>query len=112
MNTRTLLLIAADTLLGASLTAQDTVTPKREAQVERRAERQQKRIDAGVASGKLTAKETAKLEKREAKIDKDIQKAEADGKITKKEQAKINAEQNRASGKIYKKKHNARNQPK
>ncbi len=112
MNRKHLLLLLAGTLIsGAALLAQDTATPKREAQVERRAARQEKRIDQGVASGKLTAKEAQHLEKREGKIDKDIAKAEADGKITKKEQAKINHEQNRASRKINKKKHNARTVP-
>jgi hypothetical protein len=113
MNAKSLVLILAGTLIGGtSLLAQDTVTPKREAQVEARAHRQQKRIAQGVASGKLTAKETQNLERREAKINRDIRKAEADGKITRKEQAKINTEQNRASRKIYNKKHNAKNQPK
>lgn len=113
MNTKSLLLVLAATLIsGAALMAQDTVTPKREAQVEARAAQQQKRIAQGVASGKLTPKETQKLERRQARINRDITKAEADGKITKKEQARINAEQNRASKKIYNKKHNAKNQPK
>lgn len=112
MNRKHLFLVLAGTLISsAALLAQDTTTPKREAQVERRAARQEKRIDQGVASGKLTAKEAQNLEKREGKIDKDIAKAEADGKITKKEQARINHEQNRASRKIAKKKHNARNVP-
>ena len=109
---KTFLLALAGTLLGGALMAQETATPKREAQVERRAARQQKRIAQGVASGQLTPKETQHLEKREGKINRDIGKAEADGKITKKEQAKINAEENRASKKIYHKKHNARTQPK
>ncbi len=112
MNRTHLLLVLAGTFIsGAALLAQDTTTPKREAQVERRAARQQKRIDQGVATGKLTPKEAANLERREAKIEKDIAKAEADGKITKKEQAKLNAEENRASRKIARKKHNARTVP-
>ncbi len=108
---KSLLLVLAGSLIGGALMAQETVTPKREAQVERRATRQQKRIAQGVASGQLTPKETRNLEKREGKINHDIAKAEADGKITKKEQAKINAEQNKASKKIFHKKHNARTQP-
>jgi len=113
MSRKHLLLALAGTLIsGAALLAQDTATPKREAQVERRAARQQKRIDQGIASGKLTPKEAENLQKRDAKIDRHIAKAEADGKITKKEQVRINAEQDRASGKIARKKHNARTQPK
>ena len=103
---KTLLLILAGAMLGsAALQAQETSTPKREAQVEARAV-QQKRIAAGAASGQLTPKETQHLEKREAKLNKDIAKAEKDGKITKKEQAKLNREENRDSKKIYNKKHN------
>ena len=129
---------------GAALFAQapqpgnQTVTPKREARAEKRAERmdlqggwrgrgrqhraepgvveplrgeraerQQKRIAQGVASGQLTPKETARLERQEARIDKDIAKAEADGKITKREAGKIEREQNRESRRIKRQKHDA-----
>ena len=76
MNLKPLVLLVAAALAPALL-AQETTTPKREAQVEARANRQQKRIAQGVASGQLTPKETQNLEKREAKINKDIAKAEA-----------------------------------
>lgn len=100
-------------LLGASLAAQtpqpgiQTSTPKREQRAEGRANRQQKRIAQGVASGALTPKETARLERQEAKINKDIVRAEADGKITRKEAAKIEKEQNRESRRIHRQKHDA-----
>lgn len=106
-----LAMIVAATFIGAAaLPAQETATPKREAQVERRADRQQKRIANGVKTGQLTPREAAHLEKREAKLGRDIARAEADGKITKKEQAKLNAEENRDSRKVFRKKHNARTQ--
>lgn len=114
---RSTLTILGALLVGASLLAQapppattPTPTQKREVRMEKRADRQQKRIAQGVKSGQLTPKETAKLEKREAKINKDIAKAEADGKVTKKEAAKINREQNKASSEIHNKKHNAKHQ--
>jgi len=100
-------------LIGVSLAAQvpapapTTVNPKREARMDQRADRQQKRIAQGVASGQLTPKETAKVERKEAKINGDIAKAKADGKITKGEAAKIQKEQNQASRQIARKKHNA-----
>jgi hypothetical protein len=102
-------LLVGSLLAGSALLAQEptTLTPKRQTQVERRANRQQKRIAQGVASGQLTPKETQHLEKREGKLNKDISKAEADGKITKPEQRKLNREENRDSRKIYRKKHNA-----
>ena len=107
--TKRLALIVAGALIsGAALMAQETVTPKRETQVERRANKQQHRITRGVKSGQLTPKEIAHLEKREGKLDKDIAKAESDGKITKQEQAKLNKEENKDSKKIFRKKHNAK----
>ncbi len=111
LSTKRLALILAATMLsGAAILAQETVTPKREAQVEHRANRQQKRIAQGVKSGQLTPKETVNLEQREAKLDKNIAKAEADGKITKKEQSQLNKEENKNSKKIFHKKHNAHTQ--
>jgi hypothetical protein len=112
MNFKPLTLVLLGSLLaGTALLAQQTATPRRQAQVERRAERQQTRIAQGAASGQLTPKETQHLEKRENKLNKDIAKAESDGKITRKEQAKLNREENRDSRKIYRKKHNDRTQP-
>jgi hypothetical protein len=112
MNRKPLILFIAGALLtGLGLTAQETVTPRRQAQVERRAARQQARIAQGEASGALTPRESRRLEKREAKLDGDIAKAEADGRITRKEQARLNREENRDSRAIFRKKHNARVQP-
>lgn len=108
---RLALIVAALAFSGAALLAQETTTPKREAQVEHRASHQQKRIAQGVKSGQLTPKETAHLEKREAKLNHDIAKAEADGKITSKEQSKLTQEENKDSHRIHHKKHNACTQP-
>jgi len=102
------LLLAGSLLTGSALVAQETITPRREAQVEGRARHQQRRIAKGVASGQLTPGETLHLEKREGKLNQDIAKAEADGKITKREQGRLNREENRDSRKIFRKKHNAR----
>ncbi len=110
MNPKRLLLLAGLAAASLALGAQETSTPKREGQVQRRADRQQKRIAQGAASGQLTPKETPHLEKREAKLNNDIAAAKADGKITKQEQKKLNHEENRDSRKIYRKKHNAKTQ--
>jgi hypothetical protein len=102
-------------LVGASLFARapqlstQTSTPNRVQHEENRAQRQQKRIAQGVASGSLTPKETARVERQEARINKNIAKAQADGKVTKKEATKIQKEQNRESRRIYRQKHDARN---
>lgn len=84
--------------------AQSTNTPN----VNKREAHQQKRIADGVNSGALTGKETVNLERREAKIEADKQAAKADGVVTRSERNKLQAEENRASRKIYNKKHNAR----
>jgi hypothetical protein len=76
--------------------------------IQKREAVQQKRIEKGVESGKLTPKEAGRLETREAKIKQDEERMKSDGKLTKKERAKLTKEQNKASRKIYKKKHNAR----
>ena len=83
--------------------AQNTNTPK----IDKREANQQGRVADGINSGALTAKEAGNLEKRETKITADEQMAKADGKVTKAERAKLNREENRASKKIYRKKHNA-----
>jgi hypothetical protein len=84
--------------------AQSTNTPN----IDQRQANQQKRIANGAASGALTAKETQNLEKREAKIQADKDAAKADGKVTAKERVKLEGEENRASKKIFNKKHNAK----
>jgi uncharacterized membrane protein YebE (DUF533 family) len=97
----TLLLVTA---LAMPVFAQTTATPH----VSKRQAVQQKRIADGVQSGELTARETANLEMREAKIQADKKAAKADGVVSDAERAKLQAEQNRASRKIYTKKHNLR----
>ena len=79
--------------------------------IKKRETRQQKRIGEGVESGQLTARETARLEGEQAKIEADRQKALSDGTMTKKEKAKLTREQNRASHRIYRQKHDAQVQP-
>ncbi len=103
-----LLALAGLAITGGALLAQvpaTTPTEKRENRIENRADRQQKRIGQGVASGQLTPKETIRLERRQARVDRHIDKAEADGKVTKKEAAVINREQNRESRRIRRQKH-------
>ena len=85
--------------------AQDnTATPR----VDRREQRQQKRIEQGKKSGQLTPRETRHLERREAKIHRDEAKAKSDGKVTPAERRRLNREENRTSRAIYRKKHNRR----
>ncbi|MES2878082.1 MAG: hypothetical protein V4713_06630 [Pseudomonadota bacterium] len=66
---------------------------------------QQKRIEQGVASGRLNARETRRLENREAKLEADKQAAKADGKVTAQERKQLQAEASRDSKAIYRQKH-------
>ena len=78
-----------------------TDTPK----VDARQERQQQRIDQGVASGELNQREAVRLEKEQGRIAAHEEKAKADGVVTKEERRKLNREQDRASRHIAKEKH-------
>ena len=105
-------LAAGATLAVASLGAfaQATtapVTPR----VDAREANQQKRIDAGVASGQLNARETNSLDKQQARIAATEANDKADGKVTAKEHRQLNRMQNRASANIHKQKHDAQTAP-
>ena len=78
-----------------------TETPK----VDTRQERQQERIDQGVASGELNQREADKLQKEQERISRHEEKAKADGVVTKQERRKLNREQDRASRHIKREKH-------
>jgi len=82
------------------------VTSPKTPGINKRQRNQQRRIRQGAKSGQLTAGEAARLEAREAKIQHDKQAAKADGRVTPAERRKLNREENRASKKIYKLKHN------
>ena len=73
---------------------------------------QQERIAEGIKSGQLTAGETAHLEGREKAVNHEIaaDRAANGGRLTGQERAQINRQQNRNSGAIYRKKHDARKQ--
>lgn len=78
-----------------------TATPR----IDKRMERQDKRIEKGVETGQLTPREAARLEKRQDKIQSDVDKAKADGVVTNQERRQIHRELDRSSGAIYREKH-------
>lgn len=90
------------TMFAFTTFAQDT-TPK----VHHRQNKQQRRIANGIKDGSLTSNEASKLESREAKIQHDKHEAKADGTVTKEERKQLRHEQNRASKRIYKQKHDS-----
>lgn len=73
--------------------------------VDARQERQQQRVDQGVASGELNQREADRLQKEQDRIAGHEEKAKADGVVTKQERRKLNREQDRASRHIKREKH-------
>ena len=92
--------------LGVVFTSAQTATPR----VTKRQVTQQARIKEGVKSGQLTPAETRRLERQQAKIAVDKSKAKSDGVVTPKERTKLTKEQNRASRRIARLKHNPKTQ--
>ena len=76
-----------------------------------RQKRQATRVRRGVQSGALTKGEAASVMKDEKEIREAKRSARADGTVTGAERKEIHQEQNQASRKIYRKKHNNRTRP-
>ncbi len=91
--------LALVTVMASGLAYADT------ARIDARQDRQESRIEQGVASGQLTNREAAHLEKREAGIANAEAKAEADGKVTRKERARLRKKEDKTSAAIYHQKH-------
>jgi len=109
------LVVAAGSLALAVAAHADENSPvdpghPRVTEVQERQQNQQDRIANGIKNGSLTPKEATNLEKREGRIEKQKQAdmAAHNGHLTKGEQRQLNREQNKASHKIYAKKHNAK----
>lgn len=68
---------------------------------------QETRINQGVRSGELTNKEAGSLERGQAHVDRSEAHAAANGHVSAREQARTQAKENRQSGRVYNKKHNA-----
>lgn len=92
---------------GASVYAQTPLTQAAEQHFENRQDRQEQRIDKGVASGALTAAETRRLDREQGRLSRAEARAESDGKITPKEAVALNKRQNIASHRIHRQKHDA-----
>ena len=95
------LLVVALFVIASAQQAFAQSTPK----ADKREHNQQARIKQGVKSGELTKREAVKLEKEQAKIRVEEKAMKADGKVTAAERAKLQYDQNKASKRIYKQKH-------
>ena len=78
------------------------------AQIRKTAKHQHSRIRQGVKSGELTKAETKNVVKDQKEIRKEVKDAKADGAVTGEEKKEIRQDQNQASRKIFRKKHNKR----
>jgi hypothetical protein len=99
--------VATVTLFTTMIEAAPADRHPRVRQVNRRAERQQDRIAAGVKSGQLTPRETANLETKEAALKSEERtfRLENGGSLTKSEQIQLNRQENNLSAQIYNQKH-------
>jgi hypothetical protein len=95
------LLVSLITAAAAVPVYAQTATPG----VDARQERQQQRIDQGVASGELNRREAGRLERQQDRIQGMEDKAKADGVVTKQERRAIQGAQNRTSRNIAREKH-------
>jgi hypothetical protein len=89
------------------------VQPPVTGRISARAENQQDRIAAGIASGRLTAGEAARLEGREAGLNHEVRamRRANGGTLTPGDRAVVNRQQNTLSRGIYRLKHNAPHRP-
>jgi hypothetical protein len=100
MFTRVFFAAMMATAMAAPVWAQ-TATPG----IDARQERQQQRIDQGVASGELNQREAARLNRQQDRIQGMEERAKADGVVTNQERRQLNRAQNRASRNIAREKH-------
>jgi hypothetical protein len=77
-----------------------------EARINQRQSHQQHRIGRGVANGELTGREAYRLERQQAHIARYERRSRADGGgLSGRERYRIERMQDRASGRIYRQKH-------
>ena len=99
-----LLVLMALVAIGLTSVTAQTATPR----ATKRQFKQQARIHQGVKSGELTPVEKRRLQRQQLRIQHDKRVAKSDGVVTRSERARIAREQNRASKRIYRMKHNDR----
>ena len=88
-------------VIAVTLSAQSLLA----ADVDKRQDRQQTRIEQGIKNGELTAKEAYRLNKQQRKIAGTEKKFKSDGKFSQRERAIVQHQQNKASRNIFRQKH-------
>jgi hypothetical protein len=105
--------LVAAALLGTAH-AQSATTDSAELQAQRldqRQERQDSRIDQGVASGELTRREAHRLNLEQRHINRMERRAEADGDVTRREALRLEKAQDHASRHIGHAAHDRQSRP-
>ena len=95
----------------AAVLAQAASGPAATPGIDKRQERQEKRIEQGQASGTLTKRENRRLEHQQARIERAEDKAKADGTVTAGERKHLHGMQDKASKRIHRQKHDAQIAP-
>ena len=101
-------LMAATLFSAAVTTTARNMSGQTTPSVDRRENRQSRRIRHGVRSGSLTRHETRQLAAQQARIRRHERRVKKDGTVTARERASLQRQENRASRNIYRKKHNGR----
>ena len=77
--------------------ARTPTTPQNTPGIDRREQRQQRRIRRGYRRGSLTRREAARLERRESRVNRAEMTARADGRVTRGERRRVNRRLNRVN---------------
>lgn len=75
--------------------------------IDKRQSNQERRVDQGIASGKLNQREAARLDRGQDRVDNLENRAKSDGTVTRRERARIHHAQNVESRRIHRQKHDA-----
>jgi hypothetical protein len=98
--------IAADKHNGTTGNPNSASSQRMQADVQRNVNQQQ-RIQNGMDNGSLTNREAGSLERGQGHVNGKEANAAANGHVSAREQGRIQRSENRQSGRIYRKKHNA-----
>ena len=103
-----LAIIAAAVLAAIPALAQTPGSARRITATENRDQRQETRIDAGVAGGGINANEAARLNAQPARIDTTEARLAADGNFSRLDYARVGFRQNKANRSIFRARNNRR----
>lgn len=101
------LCLAAVFLVTPAVHAEPTDDPG----IQQRLENQDRRIEQGIASGRLTPREAGRLEAEQLRIARMEKKMASDGRLTGYERARLHDRLDQSSSHIYRLKHNYRAKP-